>query len=89
MCIRDRYNGVVIRGECYDRQFMFGKGAGSLPTASSILSDIIKGCLGCRESGRFPSLTDRKGKQFPVQCYGACSEVLNALPLELSDRLCE
>ena len=31
----------MIRGECYDRQFMFGKGAGRLPTASSILSDIM------------------------------------------------
>ena len=48
MCIRDsiysvddEYNGVVIRGEGYDRQFMFGKGAGGLPTASSILSDIM------------------------------------------------
>lgn len=39
--VDDEYNGVVIRGECYDRQFMFGKGAGSLPTASSILSDIV------------------------------------------------
>ena len=39
--VDDEYNGVVIRGECYDRQFMFGKGAGSLPTASSILSDIL------------------------------------------------
>ena len=39
--VDDEYNGVVIRGECYDRQFMFGKGAGSLPTASSILSDTM------------------------------------------------
>ena len=39
--VDDEYNGVVIRGECYDRQFMFGKGAGALPTASSILSDIM------------------------------------------------
>lgn len=39
--VDDEYNGVVIRGECYDRQFMFGKGAGSLPTASSILSDMV------------------------------------------------
>lgn len=38
--VDDEYNGVVIRGECYDRQFMFGKGAGGLPTASSLLSDI-------------------------------------------------
>lgn len=39
--VDDEYNGVVIRGECYDRQFMFGKGAGSLPTASAILSDVM------------------------------------------------
>ncbi len=39
--VDDEYNGVVIRGEAYDRQFMFGKGAGSLPTASSVLSDIM------------------------------------------------
>ena len=39
--VDDEYNGIVIRGECYDRQFMFGKGAGSLPTASSILSDVM------------------------------------------------
>lgn len=39
--VDDEYNGVVVRGECYDRQFMFGKGAGSLPTASSILSDVM------------------------------------------------
>lgn len=38
--VDDEYNGVVIRGECYDRQFMFGKGAGGFPTASSILSDV-------------------------------------------------
>lgn len=39
--VDNEYNGVVIRGECYERQFMFGKGAGSLPTASSILSDMV------------------------------------------------
>ena len=30
---------------------------------------------------------DRRGARFPVQCAGACSEVLNSVPLELSDRL--
>lgn len=46
--VDDEYNGVVIRGECYDRQFMFGKGAGSLPTASSILSDVTARHYGYR-----------------------------------------
>jgi homoserine dehydrogenase len=38
--VEDEYNGVVIRGKYYDKQFMFGKGAGGLPTGSAVLSDI-------------------------------------------------
>jgi homoserine dehydrogenase len=33
-------NGVIIEGECYGKQFLFGKGAGAFPTASSVFSDI-------------------------------------------------
>ena len=38
--VEDEYNGVVIQGEAYDKQFMFGKGAGGQPTGSAVLSDI-------------------------------------------------
>ncbi|MBI9068729.1 MAG: homoserine dehydrogenase [Salinivirgaceae bacterium] len=38
--VEDEFNGVVIQGEAYDKQFMFGKGAGGHPTASAVLSDI-------------------------------------------------
>jgi homoserine dehydrogenase len=38
--VEDEYNGVVIKGEFYDKQFMFGKGAGAFPTGSAVLSDI-------------------------------------------------
>lgn len=38
--VEEEYNGVVIRGEFYDKQFMFGKGAGGNPTGSAVLSDI-------------------------------------------------
>jgi homoserine dehydrogenase len=38
--VEDEYNGVVIRGEFYEKQFMFGKGAGGFPTGSAVLSDI-------------------------------------------------
>ncbi len=38
--VEDEYNGVVIQGEAYDKQFMFGKGAGGHPTGSAVLSDI-------------------------------------------------
>lgn len=38
--VDDEFNGVVIKGLYYDKQFMFGRGAGGFPTGSAILSDI-------------------------------------------------
>jgi homoserine dehydrogenase len=38
--VRHEYNGVVIESGFADRQFFYGKGAGSFPTASAVLSDI-------------------------------------------------
>ncbi|MDD2570160.1 MAG: homoserine dehydrogenase [Bacteroidales bacterium] len=38
--VEDEYNGVIIEGQFYDKQFMFGKGAGAFPTGSAVLSDI-------------------------------------------------
>ncbi|HUZ60168.1 MAG TPA: homoserine dehydrogenase [Hanamia sp.] len=38
--IKNEYNGVVIESSFADKQFFYGKGAGSLPTASAVLSDI-------------------------------------------------
>ena len=38
--IKNEYNGVVIESSFADKQFFYGKGAGSFPTASAVLSDI-------------------------------------------------
>ena len=38
--VEDEFNGVVIKGKFYDKQFMFGRGAGGHPTGSAVLSDI-------------------------------------------------
>jgi len=38
--VEEEYNGVVIEGAFYEKQFMFGKGAGGFPTGSAVLSDI-------------------------------------------------
>ncbi|MFA9372199.1 MAG: homoserine dehydrogenase [Labilibaculum antarcticum] len=38
--VESHYNGVLIQGNFYDNQFMYGKGAGSHPTGSAVLSDI-------------------------------------------------
>ncbi|MDE5971977.1 MAG: homoserine dehydrogenase [Muribaculaceae bacterium] len=57
-------SGVVIKGLYYDKQFMFGRGAGGHPTGSAILSDITA-CLynykyeyKKRNSGPMPEFTD-------------------------------
>lgn len=42
-----------------------------------------KGCKSCKTA---PVLTDRKQIQFPLQCYGSCTEILNSVPVVLSDR---
>jgi homoserine dehydrogenase len=38
--VSNEYNGVVIESGFADKQFFYGKGAGSFPTASAVLSDI-------------------------------------------------
>jgi len=38
--VREEYNGVVIESSFADKQFFYGKGAGSFPTASAVLSDL-------------------------------------------------
>jgi homoserine dehydrogenase len=37
----DEHNGVVIRGRAVGEIFLSGKGAGSMPTAAAILSDVL------------------------------------------------
>src|SRR5690606_19812627 len=38
--VTSEYNGVIIESAFADKQFFYGKGAGSLPTAAALLSDI-------------------------------------------------
>lgn len=38
--VKNEYNGVVIESAFADKQFFYGKGAGSFPTASAVLSDL-------------------------------------------------
>jgi len=38
--VQHEYNGFVIESGFSDKQFFYGKGAGSFPTASAILSDL-------------------------------------------------
>ena len=43
-----------------------------------------RSCEMCNENTAH--IRDRRGVDFPVYCYGSCSEILNSVPLILSDR---
>ena len=59
---------------------------GRLPLMLTRNCPIANGRQGCRLCKTAESIADRKRIEFPVQCYGSCSEVLNSVPVMLSDR---
>jgi homoserine dehydrogenase len=40
--VNQEYNAVLIKGDAIGEMIFYGKGAGSLPTASAVLSDIVE-----------------------------------------------
>ncbi|HBT64965.1 MAG TPA: homoserine dehydrogenase [Ruminococcaceae bacterium] len=42
--VRDSYNGIHISGDMVGNLMFYGRGAGDLPTASALVSDIITAC---------------------------------------------
>jgi homoserine dehydrogenase len=59
--VRDEYNAVYIKGDAVGEMLFYGKGAGQLPTASAVLSDIID----IARNLKFKTC----GRITPVTCY--------------------
>jgi homoserine dehydrogenase len=59
--VKNEYNGVVIESGFADKQFFYGKGAGSFPTASAVLSDIAALRYGYRYEYK------KRNQQVPAQ----------------------
>jgi homoserine dehydrogenase len=51
--IRDENNAVLVRGDAVGEMLFSGKGAGSLPSASAVLSDVVD--IACHRGGFFMS----------------------------------
>lgn len=47
--ISNEFNGIMVRGDCTDDVLFYGKGAGSLPTASAVVADIVDSCQHLKE----------------------------------------
>ena len=86
--VDDEFNGVVIKGLYYDKQFMFGRGAGGHPTGSAILSDITACLYDYRyeykkrnhPSGAMPEFTD--DVTFRIYCRYSSSHDLSLIPFD-------
>jgi homoserine dehydrogenase len=57
--VRDAFNAIYVQGDGVGEAMFYGRGAGSLPTASSVLGDLI-------EAAR---LVDRGGKGLSCTCF--------------------
>ena len=72
--VRDENNAVLVRGDAVGEMLFSGKGAGSLPSASAVLSDIVD--IACHKGGFSTTLRWRDS------CRGArpLRSALSALP---------
>ena len=86
--VRDENNAVLVRGDAVGEMLFHGKGAGSLPTASAVLSDIVD--IACNKTGRSPlskrtmdtktpNLVSRRYLRFPVNEPSAIGPITTVL----------
>jgi len=59
--VDDVFNGILVRGDVTGDVVFYGKGAGKLPTASAVISDVI-GCIGTGDAISTLHWTDSDGK---------------------------
>jgi homoserine dehydrogenase len=53
--VHNEFNGIFIKGDAIGSLLAYGKGAGALPTASSIVADVVRAA---------------KGETFIMNCHG-------------------
>jgi len=65
--VRDEYNAICIEGDAVGTTMFYGKGAGQMPTASSVVSDIIKIALSINNTILYPNLSWNTKKTKPIE----------------------
>ena len=67
--VSDAYNAVFLTGEAVGDVMLYGQGAGSLPTAASVMGDIME-IVRRGPAGRVPSASSLLYEDFPVRDMG-------------------
>jgi homoserine dehydrogenase len=79
--IRDENNAVLVRGDAVGEMLFSGKGAGSLPSASAVLSDVVdiachKGGFAVSRNGRVAaSVRDGEARHYLRFTVGRTSDI--------------
>lgn len=58
--VSDEFNAVHVQGDAVGPMLLYGKGAGSLPTASSVVADIVRAAKGDSRFALSPDLREIK-----------------------------
>ncbi|MBQ9604542.1 MAG: homoserine dehydrogenase [Firmicutes bacterium] len=92
--VSDVYNGILVKGNCLGDVMFYGMGAGKLPTASAVVSDIVDAVknkhtnLGFSWSEEKQQLTDISTvevSKFVRVSYSIKAEALNAVSQSFGD----
>ncbi len=65
--VRDEYNAIYIEGDAVGTTMFYGKGAGQMPTASSVISDVIKIAFNISNTVSSPNLFWDTKKIKPIE----------------------
>jgi homoserine dehydrogenase len=86
--VRNEYNGVIVETAFAEQQFFSGKGAGSYPTGSAVLSDISALCYNYRyeykkiDQGSIPKFTNQISLQVYLRFDSSISLTLKSLLID-------
>lgn len=72
--VSDAYNAVFINGDAVGDVMLYGQGAGSLPTANSVISDVMEICRRGR-NGSVPSAGSVLYESMPLRDIGQSENI--------------
>lgn len=80
--VRNEFNALYLHGDAVGEMMFYGKGAGPMPTASAILSDVIELCTkSLTYSHQLPHFPDRWGSKRIISIDETVSEHYLRFPI--------
>lgn len=82
--VKDSFNAILLHGSAVDDVMFYGRGAGDLPTASAIVSDILCAATTCRH--KYVTFMNDPERISPTLCFENNWETGYYMSLKLEDK---